>query len=164
MFLKKPAKTLIALCLMVVPALLLSAPDASAQSSARGNDVRIVAYMIEASDGVPGVDPEIRHIVKQFHDTFRYSTYKLVSKVPRKIPMNGETKINMPGGRELIVYALGYEDARINLKVRIIDKSGPGKSREVLNTQFRLVKRGTIVIGNYNYQKGKRILAISADM
>ena len=28
MFLKKPVKTLIALCLMVVPALLLAAPDA----------------------------------------------------------------------------------------------------------------------------------------
>jgi hypothetical protein len=34
----------------------------------------------------------------------------------------------------------------------------------VLNTEFRLIKGGTIVIGDYNYHEGKLILAVSADM
>lgn len=139
-------------------------PDALAQPAAQGNDVRVVVYVIEASQGVPGVDAEIRHIVKQFHETFRYSTYKLVKKAPRKVPMDGQTKITLPGLRELNVYALGYEAGRIQLKVKIVDKSDKGRPRDVLNTEFKLAKGGTIVIGGYDYQKGKLILAISADM
>jgi len=50
------------------------------------------------------------------------------------------------------------------MKIRIVEKSTRGRSRDVLNTEFRLTRGGTIVIGDYNYQKGKLILAISADM
>jgi hypothetical protein len=70
----------------------------------------------------------------------------------------------LPGKRTLTVSALGYEGGRIRLKVKIVEKSAGGKSRDVLATEFRLVKGGTIVLADYNYNKGKLILAISADM
>ena len=140
------------------------APDARAQAGQAGGAVRVTTYVIEASDGVPSVDSEIRHIVKQFHGTFRYSTYKLISKVPKRIPFGENVKITLPGLRMLDISALGYESGRIKLKVRIIQKSTSGKSRDVLSTEFRLVKGGTIVLGDYNYHKGKLILAVSADM
>ena len=135
--------------------------DARAQA---GAGIRVSTYVIEASDGVPGVDSEIRHIVKQFHGTFRYSTYRLISKIPKKIPIGESTKITLPGLRTLDISALGYEAGRIRLKVKIVEKSTRGRSRDVLTTEFRLVKGGTIVLGDYNYRKGKLILAISADM
>lgn len=149
---------------VVVCLMLPAGPEAVAQPSGADRDVKIVVYVIEASDGVPGVDPEIRHIVEQFHGTFRYSTYKVVSKVPRKVPMGGEAKIALPGLRELRLYPRGYEAGRIRMKIKIIEKSTRGRSRDVLNTEFRLIRGGTIVIGDYNYHKGKLILAISADV
>ncbi len=142
----------------------LIGPEAAAQPGESAEVVKIVVYVIEASDGVPGVDREIRHIVEQFHGTFRYSTYKLVSKIARKVPMGGEAKIALPGLRELRLDPREYKAGRIKMKIRIVEKSTRGRSRDVLNTEFRLTRGGTIVIGDYNYQKGKLILAISANM
>ena len=149
--------------LLAALVLLLFAPYAQAQSSSDTDAVGVVVYVIKASDGVPGVDPAIKHIVKQFHESFRYSTYKLIKKVSRKVPYRAATKIKLPGDRELYLSSLGVEDARIKLKVRIAEKTSGGKSRDALNTEFKLAKGGTIGIGGYAYQKGKLILAISAD-
>jgi hypothetical protein len=149
----------------VTPVILLLALFAFCSSSLAqsGDAVGIVVYVIEASDGVPGVDPEIRSIVKQFHETFRYSTYKLISKVPRKIPIGETTNISLPGSRALNIGALGHEGERIKLKVKIAKEEPKGKSRDVLNTEFRLGKGSSMVIGGYDYQEGKLILTISAD-
>jgi hypothetical protein len=149
--------------LLAALALLCTAPYAQAQSSSGTDAVGVVVYVIKASDGVPGVDPAIKHIVKQFHESFRYSTYKLVKKVPKKIPLRSVTKIKLPGDRELYLSALGVEGSRIKLRVRIAEKASGGKSRDALNTEFKLAKGGTIGIGGYDYKKGKLILAISAD-
>jgi hypothetical protein len=149
--------------LLAALVLLCTTSYASAQSSSGTDAVGVVVYVIKASDGVPSVDPAIKHIVKQFHESFRYSTYKLIKKVPKKIPVKGATKISLPGNRELYLSSSGVEGARIKLKVRIVEKASGGKSRDVLNTEFRLAKGGTIGIGGYAYQKGKLILAISAD-
>lgn len=151
--------------LAVVLAVLFSiSPRAAAQRDGPDGDMRIVVYLIEASDGVPGVDPEIRDIVKQFQRTFRYSTYKLVSKIPKKVSVGNDEKIALPGLRELRLYARGREDGRLKLKVKIVEKPMRGPERDVLNTDFRIVKGGTIVIGGYDYHTGKLIVAISADV
>lgn len=147
----------------LIAVLFGAVPDARAQAGQAGA-VRVTTYVIEASNGVPSVDSEIRHIVKQFHGTFRYSTYKLISKVPKKIPIGGNAKITLPGLRILDISALGYESGRIKLKIKIIQKSTSGRPKDILSTEFRLVKGGTIILGDYNYHKGKLILAVSADM
>jgi hypothetical protein len=135
--------------------------DAMAQA---GDSVSIIVYVIEASDGVPGVDPEIKPLVRQFHDTFRYSTYKLISKVPKTIRMGNEAEITMPGRREMHISALGQEEGRIKLKVKITKELSKGESRDVLNTEFRLGKGASMVIGGYDHNNAKLILAISSDM
>ena len=152
-------KAFVALAILL-PVLFAFGSNAPAQP---GDAVGIVVYVIEASDGVPGVDSEIRPIVKQFHQTFRYSTYKLISKMPKRIPIGGETKIMLPGLRELKIAALGHEAGRIKLRVKITKREARGKPRDVLNTEFRLGKGSSMVIGGYDYHKGKLILAISAD-
>jgi hypothetical protein len=134
-----------------------------AQPSDSSGDVRIVVYMIEASDGVPGVDPQIKEIIKDLKRELRYSTYKLVSKVPKKIRIGSSEGINLPDSRKLLLYAQGYENGRVKLRVKVTEKSGRGPERSVLNTEFRIVRGGTIIIGPYNYREGKLILAISAD-
>lgn len=160
----KSARKILFTSAAAVLLIMAAGMDAAAQPSGPGGEVKIIVYVIEASEGVPGVDPQIRHIVKQFHGTFRHSTYRLVSKVPRKVPMGKEARIALPGLRELRIKALGYETGRIKLKLRISEKSTRGRSHDVLNTEFRLIKGGTIVIGDYNYREGKLILAVSADM
>jgi hypothetical protein len=134
--------------------------DAMAQAD---DSVSIIVYVIEASDGVPGVDPEIKPLVEQFHNTFRYSTYKLISKVPKKIRMGEESTVKIPGEREMHIGALGEEGGRIRLKVRITKKLSKGKSRDVLDTEFRLGKGASMVIGGYDHNNAKLILAISSD-
>ena len=138
-------------------------PNAFAQSRDASQEVRIVVYLIEASNGTPGVDAEIKEIIKQLKGELRYSTYKLISKIPKKIKTGKSERIGLPDSRELLLSARGFEDGRVKLNVKVNEKSGRGGGKEVLNTDFRIVKGGTILIGPYNYRDGKLILAISAD-
>jgi len=154
----------------IIPVLMLFAifffafgPKAFAQSHEAPDDVRIVVYLIEASNGAPGVDSEIKQIIKELKGELRYSTYRLISKVPKKIKTGERERIGLPDSRELLLFARGFEDGRVKLNVKITEKSSRGDRREVLNTDFRIVKGGTILIGPYNYREGKLILAISAD-
>jgi hypothetical protein len=61
----------------------------------------------------------------------------------------------------MLLQMLGYDGNRIKMKVRLVEKQ-PGGSRDVLNTEFRLVEGGTMMIGGYDYRDGKLIVAISA--
>lgn len=155
-------KTLLAL---FVSAILLASTGAgvSAQTPGASDTVRIVVHLIEASNGAPGVDPEIKDIVKDFRGEFRYSTYKLISKVPKTIKTGDNENIDLPDSRELQLYSKGYEKDRVKIRVKIVEKSKGKAARDVLDTEFRIVSGGTIIIGPYNYKQGKLLLAISAD-
>lgn len=151
-----------AFMLSIVLVFLLT-PGVSAQPPGSSEEVGIVVYLIEASNGAPGVDPEIKEIIKDLKGELRYVTYKLISKIPKKIKTGKSEKIKLPDSRELLLTAGGYEDGRVKLSVKVTEKQGRGASREVVNTDFRIVRGGTIIIGPYNYREGKLILAISAN-
>jgi hypothetical protein len=150
---------------LIVSAILVASTGSgvSAQTPDSSDTVRIVVHLIEASNGAPGVDPEIKDILKDFRDEFRYSTYKLISKVPKTINKGGSQKVALPDSRELQLFSKGYENGRVKLRVKIVEKPKEKAAREMLNTEFRIVRGGTIIIGPYNYKKGKLLLAISAD-
>lgn len=151
------------ICLAACASLIfLSAAFTPVHASDASGSCKVIVYLIEASDGPPGVDPQIKGIVRQFQGAFKYSTYKLVSKIPKRITVGRSEKISLPGRRELQLYPQGFEEKRIKMNVKIVEKGGRGNGRTVLNTSFRIVPGGTIMIGGYNYQKGKLILAISA--
>jgi hypothetical protein len=162
-------KSLIALALLVA-CVFLASPGVGAEPPDRrggrgeGNDVRIVVYLIDASDNASGVDPEIKGIVNQLRGTFGYSSYRLVSKIRKNVPVGNSEKFSLPGPRELTVFAHGREGNRIKLKVKVHEKSGRGGSRDALNTEFRIADGGTIIIGGYKHDGGRLIVAISADM
>jgi hypothetical protein len=156
-------KVVVALATVLVLVLVLGS-NASATPPDSDEKVRIVVYLIKASDDAPGVDSEIKDLVRQFGGAFRYSSYRLVSKIPKSIPLGSEVKIPLPGSRRLHIYARGREGKRIRLKIKIREKSARGRDREMLNTEFRIVEGGTIMIGGYNYHEGKLMVAISADM
>jgi hypothetical protein len=154
----------------MIPVLMLSVilffafgPGAFAQPRNVPDEVKIIVYLIEASNGAPGVDAEIKEIIKELKGELRYSTYKLISKVPKKIKTGKRERIGLPDSRELLLFSGGFDDGRVKLSVKVIEKSKRDGSKEVLNTDFRIVKGGTILIGPYNYREGKLILAISAD-
>lgn len=121
----------------------------------------ITVYQIAASNGEPGIDPQIQSLVKEFEGTFRYSTYKLVSKTPMQMKVGENDKIVLAGNREMHLQMLGYDGNRIKLNVKVIEKQNM-KRNEVLNTEFRLTEGGTILIGGYDYRDGRLIVAISA--
>ncbi len=145
---------------MVVLTVIMSSGPA-ARNSAFAEDVRVTVYAIEASNGVPGIDPEIRSIVEQFEGAFRYSTYKLVSKMPKNIGIGQEEKFSLPGQREMRVFVRGYQGNRIKLNVKIVEKKD--RSREVLSTDLGIVDGGTMIIGGYHHRDGKLMVAVSAE-
>ncbi|RJP73052.1 MAG: hypothetical protein C4532_05030 [Candidatus Abyssobacteria bacterium SURF_17] len=144
--------------------LFWASSQALAQRDEATETVRVTVYLIEASHGTPGADPEIEGIVRQLKGTFGYSSYRLESKIRKDIKMGDAEKISLPRSRVMYVYAQGYEGNRIKLKVKVSEKTGRGESRDTLNTEFRIVEGGTIVIGGYDCDAGKLIVAISADM
>jgi hypothetical protein len=135
---------------------------ASAQEQIPNKAAHILIYVIEASNEGQGVDPQIQHLVKEFRGAFRYSSYQLVTKIPRRLEPGEKEEVNLPGHREMQLQMQGYENDRISLKVRIREKAEKGRHRDVLNTEFRIIEGGTIVIGGYEYQNGKLLVAISA--
>jgi hypothetical protein len=150
--------------LVFVVASILSLPDSTVSAEGESSAVKTVIYLIEASDGPGGIDPAIKDIVKQVSGTLRYSSYKVFSTIRKKIDIGDDEDISLPGSRELNIRALGYEEDRIKLRVKIAEKSGRGESRDMVNTEIRIVKGGTFIIGGYDHDGGKLIVAISADM
>lgn len=125
----------------------------------QGQKADIIIYVIEASNEGQGTDPQIKDLVKEL-GAFRYSSYKLVSKIPRQLRGGEKESVGLPGGRQMQLLMQGSEGNRINLKVRITSQERKG--RDVLNTEFRIIEGGTIMIGGYDYQNGKLFIAISA--
>ena len=155
-------KTVIGLA-VILSLTFLFGPNASAQRIDSGGEVRIVVSLIEASNDAPRVDPQIRGLVKQFRGDFRYSSYKLVSRIPKTIKIGSYETVRLPGSREMRLYARGYENNRVKLNVKVTERGRRGRGREVLNTDFRIVRGGTIMIGGYRYRDGRLMVAISAD-
>ena len=124
--------------------------------------VRVTVFLIEALNGPPGIDPQIRDIVDQFEGAFRYSTYRLVARIPMTLPIGGEDRVALPDRRELVLSAKGFKRPWLKLRVKVVEKPAMLESaREMLSTEFRIVPGGTILIGGYKYHEGKLILAIS---
>ncbi|RJP18524.1 MAG: hypothetical protein C4520_14350 [Candidatus Abyssobacteria bacterium SURF_5] len=141
--------------------LLLSFSAVSAPAQQAGPKADIIIYVIEASNGGGGVDPQIQHLVKEFKGAFRYSSYQLVKRIPRRLEAGEKEIVPLPGGRQMQLQMQGYEENRIKLRVKILEKKEKG-SRDILNTEFRIIKGGTIMIGGYDYRDGKLVMAISA--
>jgi hypothetical protein len=133
-----------------------------AQEQYPNKAAHILIYVIEASNEGKGVDPQIQHLVKEFRGALRYSSYELVSKIPRRLEPGEKEEVKLPGHREMQLRMQGYEGNRISLKVEIKEKADKGRHREVLNTEFRIIEGGTIMIGGYEYHGGKLLIAISA--
>lgn len=155
-----PVRQIAAATLVLVLIGAFSLPSSAQQQ--RAERAAITVYQIEASNEPPGgVDPQIKSLVDQFEGTLRYSTYKLVSKTPERMSPGDKEKLAIPGHREMHLNMLGYEGNYIRLKVRVIEKNNDER-RELLDTEFRLVEGGTVLIGGYGYRDGKLIVAISA--
>jgi hypothetical protein len=156
-----PRRATVALAFLFL-LLFFSAP-LQAQGQGPGQSADIVISVIEASNGGGnGVDPQIRGLVKEFGGALRYSTYRLVSRIPRELREGERETVSLPGDRQMQLQMQGHEGNRIKLRVRLTEKSSEGGSREKLNTEFRLIEGGTIMIGGYHYRDGKLLIAISA--
>jgi hypothetical protein len=160
--------------LMALALLLTSTPQAYARWFGRAPlpppvppssppGIHVTVFLIEALDGPPWIDPKIRVIVDQFEGAFRYSTYRLVARIPMTVPIGGEDKVALPDHRELLLSIKGFERPWLKLRVKIVKKPTTmlEAPREILNTEFRIVPGGTILIGGYMYHEGKLIVAIS---
>ncbi len=78
------------------------------------------------------------------------------------VPIGGEDRVALPDQRELLLSTKGFKRPWLKLRVKIIEKPALLESaREMLNTEFRIVHGGTILIGGYKYHEGKLIVAIS---
>ena len=135
--------------------------SAMAQEQGSSQKADIIIYVIEASNEGQGVDPQIQGLVKEL-GAFRYSSYKLVSKIPRQLRSGEKESVSLPGNRQMQLQMQGAEGNRVKLKVKITEKSEEQRSRDILNTEFRIIEGGTIMIGGYDYRNGKLFVAISA--
>ncbi len=157
---------------VALAALIVS--DAAAQRR-----IPLMVQVISASRAERGIDPSLGKLRRQLRSFFNYSSYRLIGK-QRLFLAPGQTgRMELPGGatptrrerrfggrffsgpsggrRSLEVTAQGWEGRYLRLQVSV--KEG---RRHILNTQFRIARGGTVMIGGPPFGSGVLIIALTA--
>lgn len=117
----------------------------------------LTVYVIEASNGPGGVDEEIAEIRKRAGDALPFKTWRLISKLPARVPLGSEKKLLVPDNRQVVLRPTQIVDDHLSVDVEI-RKKGERPTR----VSGRLANGGTFIVGGYPHGDGRLVFAISA--
>lgn len=121
-------------------------------------DVAVRVRTVLATDTGSDFDVRLQQARQQLFGLFRYSSYRLVKEEERRCNWGSRNSFEIPGGRFLQVWPMGYKDERVRLKVILIE-SGTAP----LDTDFSLPNQGTIWVGGPKHPDGVLLISIGAD-
>ena len=138
---------------LITLALILSLPlsvTALAQVQAR---IRI----IQASNAGITVDASLTDVYRELGSLFNFTSYRLMRDLDLNLVGNKPQSIPIHGDRSLEVTLVGEYKKMAELRLRIL-RGGT----TILNTQVRLARGRTVIVGGPKHGDGVAIFAISA--
>jgi len=138
--------------LLGLAGVLVFAPAARA-----GDRVIIQMGTVRATNTGAYFDDQLASMRRQFQNLFHFTSYQLLKEENRSVGCGDLAGFDVPGGRYLQVVPKSVNDDRVSLNVRLLQES-----RLLINTDFTLRNRGTILVGGPRDQEGVLIIWIGA--
>ncbi|HEY5997545.1 MAG TPA: hypothetical protein VIU29_11025 [Candidatus Deferrimicrobiaceae bacterium] len=120
--------------------------------------VSIEVAIAQASHEGSAIDPALSKMKSKLQSMFNYTSYKMLDRQKRTIPVGSTGEIPLPGNRVLKATPASLDGTKIKLNVQILEG---GKDK--LTTSLGLNKGGMVLVGGPSYQNGVLILIISAE-
>jgi hypothetical protein len=144
-------------CLPAV-AFLVLLPIAHAVDTAPEAPVAVDVGVVVASNEGHTVDPALTSIRNQLHSMFNYTSYQLVDRLKRTLPVGETGDFALPGNRSIRVTPVPAKENKVRLAVQLMEAE-----RNLLTTTLGLSRGGMVLVGGPPYRKGVLILIISAE-
>lgn len=116
----------------------------------------VVSTILASSDG-SFLDPRLEGQINELKNTFRYSSYRLLSIEKRRLKLQTTGHISLPGQRTMTILPLSIEGKRVRIKLNISGKGDRG-----FQTEIKLLNRSRFTVGGPQHEGGYLILNISA--
>jgi hypothetical protein len=113
---------------------------------------------IYASNEGTSIDPALGTIREKLHSMFNYTSYRMLDRKRRTLPVGEAGEFELPGRRTMRATPLPSRGDKVRLSIQISD--GP---RKLLNTTLGLRRGGVVLVGGPTHQAGVLILIISAE-
>ncbi len=127
------------------------------QTSAQGK-IPIKVEVIYASN-TGEADPKLSRLQGQLKSLFNYSTYKLIDVRRLSLTIDEQGTIPLPGNRSLEIVPKQSGGGVVQIGLAIKEVNG-----YILTTDFRVVNKGTIMVGGPKDREGVLIIAITVEM
>ena len=111
--------------------------------------------VIRADKGPSHVDPGIQDVVKEIHQVFKYTRFKILKEKKMSLPRGRKGRLSLPGNRTLIIVPEGMKGERIRYRIRIDTQGNP-----VFRTDVMLKNNSSVTIGGPRVSKGVLLLNI----
>ena len=113
--------------------------------------------VIQASNSGSTIDPTLRDVHDQLGSLFSFTSYRLLRDETLNLSPNRPVEIPVHKGRAIEITMLGQHSNMAEFRVRIIREGA-----DILNTQVRLFRGRTVLIGGPKHGEGVLIYALSA--
>lgn len=128
-----------------------------ASAALAGDRVIIQMGTVRATNTGAYFDDQLASMRRQFQNLFHFTSYQLLKEENRSVGCGDLAGFDVPGGRYLQVVPKSVTNDRVSLNVRLLQES-----RLLINTDFTLRNRGTILVGGPRDQDGVLIIWIGA--
>jgi hypothetical protein len=115
--------------------------------------------VIHASTGPVHVDPGLKPFASELESVFKYTSYRLLKDEQMNLEFNREGRVNLPGGRTLIVVPSDMKGKRIGYQINIRKNN-----HSIFQTRVLLKNNDSITIGGPRYQNGTLLFNISGSI
>jgi hypothetical protein len=122
-----------------------------------GDRVVIEIGTVLATNSSKHFDSQLASMRHQLENLFRYTSYELVKQEDRDVGCGDPAHFEIPGGRHLRVMPKEARADGVSLNVRLLKNS-----HVLMDTDFTLGNRGTIMVGGPRYEDGVLIIWIGA--
>lgn len=112
--------------------------------------------IIEASNVGATVDPTLKELHHQLSSLFKYTSYRLLRDEQLQLTLHQTTILSVHPGRSIEITPLKFHANTAELRVKI-----KRERTEILDTQVRIDRGRTVLIGGPKHGEGVVILAFS---
>ncbi|MBF0573605.1 MAG: hypothetical protein HQK69_07585 [Desulfamplus sp.] len=120
------------------------------------SNVKVILASSEAPLDSPKIDSTLKDISNQLQSVFKYNSYQLIDSREMNIAYNTTGTVSLPDERTLEIIPGGMSGDRIKFTIRILKKSSP-----IFTTQILLKNGSSVTIGGPDYHNGYLLFNIS---
>lgn len=127
-------------------------------SAGQASSVSVEIGVVVASNKGSSIDPSLSSMRTKLQSMFSYSSYTLLDRMKKTMPVGETGDFRLPGGLSMRVTPMQAPANKVRLAVQIMEGG-----RNLLTTTLGLSRGGMVLVGGPSHKDGVLILLISAE-